>query len=372
MVTVLIKKQPIVFLCSKTDGGNSSWQRLNTAGATILKSEGIPFIEMSRLVRYANAQCMLVMVGNKVVAEWNFASHKSNDRIQVASVSKSFAATLIGIAEHKGLLSLDEPASKYIGEWATGESSKVTIRQLLAMTSGRSDFPNLFEAILDVRSAVLKTTQVHPPGKVWFYNNASSQALEIVLNRASGEDVAIFAERELFRVLNMTTSMTLGPQGVSGFFAGVKATCLDVAKLVRLYLNGGSWNGVQVLSREFVGQALRPAVTSSEAGAQMNIAYGLQIWLNASGGSVRLPTATTTATVSQLKGPGPFFNTLPLDMFWFAGACHQTAAGLPSQNLVVIMLRPGCNSEQDLLTAKLDPAPSLIFWSELEKVINKK
>ncbi|MFP8872233.1 MAG: serine hydrolase [Myxococcota bacterium] len=58
----------------------------------------------------------------------------------VASVQKSVTAMLVGIAQHKGLLKIDDPVHKYLGTgWskapATAEA-EITIRHLITMTSG--------------------------------------------------------------------------------------------------------------------------------------------------------------------------------------------------------------------------------------------
>ena len=86
--------------------------------ATVLKAGGLPFIDLALSVKNYAAQCVLVMKGNEVVAEWNFGSHTPSTKIFVASVSKSFTSALVGIAQKKRLLNIDYKASKFITEWA--------------------------------------------------------------------------------------------------------------------------------------------------------------------------------------------------------------------------------------------------------------
>ena len=117
---VVTKKKTDYLVCSLS-GKRKVWKATTPAigtKATVLKTGGLPFINLALTVKDFAAQCVLVMKGNEVVAEWNFGNHTSNTKILVASVSKSFTNTLVGIAQKKGLVNIDDKASKFITEWA--------------------------------------------------------------------------------------------------------------------------------------------------------------------------------------------------------------------------------------------------------------
>ena len=64
---------------------------------------------------------------------------RSDDRVDVRSVSKTFTSVALGIAEAEGRLALDDPALKYYPELAGSAAPRldqVTLRHLLMMTSG--------------------------------------------------------------------------------------------------------------------------------------------------------------------------------------------------------------------------------------------
>ena len=64
---------------------------------------------------------------------------RSDDRVDVRSVSKTFTSVALGIAEAEGRLALDDPALKYYPELAGSAApglDQVTLRHLLMMTSG--------------------------------------------------------------------------------------------------------------------------------------------------------------------------------------------------------------------------------------------
>ena len=362
---VVTKKKTDYFICSLS-GKRKTWKATTPAigtKATVLKTGGMPFIDLALTVKDFAAQCVLVMKGTEVVAEWNFGTHKSSTKILVASVSKSFTNTLVGIAQKKGLVNIDDKASKFITEWVGTKSEAVTIRHLLAMTSTRTDF-NIVNSLLDLRGQTLfpvngGAQHATSPGLRWAYHNASTQALEIVLSRATGESVSAFAQRELFEKLGMTTTIEKDPKGIEAVYVGFMSTCTDVAKLTRLYLQKGMWNGEQILAPEYVADSLTPQITSTSANAAMNGSYGLQIWLNSDKG--------TSITVGR---SGSLYPDLPTDTFLFQGACRQFGVGVPSRDLTVVMLRPGCDTVEKALRDQLDPSPATVFIYQLGKAIS--
>jgi len=362
---VVAKKKTDYLICSLS-GKRKVWKATTPAvgtKATVLKAGGLPFVDLALSVKNFAAQCVLVMKGNEVVAEWNFGNHTPSTKIVLASVSKSFTNTLVGIAQKKGLVNIDDKASKFITEWVGTNSESVTIRHLLAMTSTRSEF-NLANSLQDLRSQTLfpafgGAQHATSPGLRWAYHNASTQALEIVLSRATGESVSAFAQRELFSKLGMTTTIEKDLKGIEVVYAGFTSTCLDVAKLTRLYLQKGMWDGQQILTPEYVVDSLTPQVTSTAANASMNGSYGLQIWLNSDKG--------TSVTVGRT---GSLYPDLPTDMFWFQGACRQFGVGVPSKDLTVVMLRPGCDTLEKAFLDQLDPTPATVFIYQLGKAIS--
>ena len=362
---VVTKKKTQYLICSRS-GKLRVWKNTTPAvgtNATILKTGGLPFIDLAITVKKYAAQCVLVMKGNEVVAEWNFGNHTPNTKILVASVSKSFTNTLVGIAQKKGLVNIDDKASKFITEWVGTKSENVTIRHLLAMTSTRTDF-NIVNSLQDLRGQTLfpangGAQHATSPGLRWAYHNASTQALEIVLSRATGESVSVFAQRELFAKLGMTTTIEKDPKGIEAVYVGFMSTCSDVAKLIRLYLQKGVWNGEQILTPEYVVDSLSPQVTSTAANASMNGSYGLQIWLNSDKG--------TSITVGRA---GSLYPDLPTDTFLFQGACRQFGVGVPSKDLTVVMLRPGCDTLEKAFLDQMDPSPATVFIYQLGKAIS--
>jgi CubicO group peptidase (beta-lactamase class C family) len=144
-----------------------------------------------------------------------------------------------------------------------------------------------------------------------------------------------------------------------------------LAKLVQLYLNRGKWAGRQIIDESFVVDALTSQVTCGTCAKTnfdspiMNGAYGLHWWLNAAA-----PTACSgilIATCMSLStNSGPIFSNLPTNMFYASGACNQVGAGLPSEQLVVVVLHKGCD---DPAQAAFGNTRAIAFFEELARAV---
>jgi CubicO group peptidase (beta-lactamase class C family) len=357
-LTCELKGSKKVWVVAKSSSKSKTTSK--TLGAKIFGPGAEKWLDMAFATQFREAQCLLVMKNGSVIGEWNFDKHTSETNIESASVTKSFAATLIGIAVKKGQIKLDDLATKFIPEWIGTQSANITIRHILAMTTGRKEWtpadiknPQIGE-VLNVGQLelgfdqFLKVKRFTQPGNRWAYRSGDSQVLAYILTRATGESVQAFAQRELFEPLGQTIDVTLTSSGVAGLFAGFRLGCDDLAKLVQLYLNRGKWDGRQIIDESFVVDALTSQVTCGACAktgfdqSVMNGAYGLHWWLNAA-----TPTACNAIDISQCMSlstnPGPSFRNLPTNMFYAAGACNQLGVGLPSEQLVVVLLHKGCD-----------------------------
>jgi len=281
-------------------------------------------------VRAVGANCMVVEHAGVVEGRWLWGEFAEGAVQEGFSTTKSVAATLVGIASDRGLLRLDQPVADIVPEWRETPSETVTVRDLLANVSGRfhdpvADYAQLAFFATDKTAFALGLGQDAEPGERWVYNNAAVQTLEAVLEAAVGGSVADFAREALFEPLGAASYLSTDAVGNAGLFAGMQTNCDDLARFVRMYLDGGTVGGTRVVSEEFVDAALRPS-------SELNAAYGFLWWLNRSG--VVMPAAGAIATTD-----GPLLRALPEDAFWASGACGQIALGVPSADVVITVMR---------------------------------
>ncbi len=313
----------------------SSWQKVAPA------SVGLDPKALERIAaeaRKGKSNCLVVVRDGKLAGEWYFRGTGPTTAQNVFSVTKSFASTLVGIAQDDGDLRIAQRASTWIPKWRGTRSASVTVRDLLAMDSGRewsfvTDYLQLLLAP-DRTAFAVGLGQDAPPGRTWVYNNAAVQTLEQVLQKAIGGDVAAFARRRLFAPLGMRhTSMSRDRAGNPQLFEGLRSTCRDLARFGVLMLNRGRWDGRQVVSSTWVAQAVGRSSTP------LNAAYGYLWWLNRSGVLASPRAGTTAAGAARATARrGRMVPGAPPDMFWALGLGNQVIQVDPGSRTVVVRL----------------------------------
>lgn len=286
--------------------------------------------------RGLDSTCFAVLRKGRLVGDWSWQLPREEPR-EVFSITKSVTSTLVGIAVRDGDLRLDDPVSTYVPQWRGTASESVTVRNLLANDSGRfwslqSDYADLLAARSRTRYAV-SLPQQHAAGSAWAYNNAAIQVLEPVLEEATGMPVARFARERLFEPLGMTrSSFVTDRAGDAAVFYGLRTTCLDIARLGRLYLDGGKVGGRRLVGPAYVRRAVGRSSTVH------NAAYGYLWWLNRPG-ALRGATDPVDAQGQPLHAvTGQLASSAPVDVFAALGFGGQVLLVDPTTRTMVVRL----------------------------------
>jgi CubicO group peptidase (beta-lactamase class C family) len=186
------------------------------------------------------------------------------------SMAKSVVSALVGIAVGEGAIkSLDQPVTDYLADLRDKPAyAGVTIRNLLEMKSGlrytktgngwwsdfRSDEAHIYYSS-NLRNSLRGAQRELPPGTKWVYKDTDAILLGLVLANATGKTVAAYTEEKLWRRIGAEhdASWSLDHRdGNENVASGFNATAEDFARFGRLFLNGGSWNGTQVVPAAWV------------------------------------------------------------------------------------------------------------------------
>ena len=231
----------------------------------------------------------------------------------VASVQKSVVAVLVGLAQGRGLLTLDDPVTDHAGRWteATEEQERaVTIRHLMAMTTGLTP-------ALEYDAA---------PGSRWLYNTPAYHHLLRIVAAAAGLDRNEVTREWLTGRLGMGDSRwEPRPWADSAIATGFATTARDLARFGLLILAGGTWDGGTVIAdTEYLAEMLGPS-------QPLNPSYGLLWWTNGQTSSMSwaIPPVTTAGTLIPAA---------PDDLVAAQGARDRKLYVVPSLDLVVSRL----------------------------------
>ena len=251
----------------------------------------------------------------------------------LASLTKVVATTpALMLLVERGRVRLDAPVATYLPELQGTRTAAVTMRQLLAHTSGlRADIPDpVLKALPDSAAVMRRVLSEAPrvaPGTRVIYSDLNAILLGAVVQRVTGEPLDAFVARELFAPLGLAATMFRPPvrlrsriaptgvwrghpvagvvndgsafklRGVSGN-AGLFASAMDLARFARFMLREGALpDGRRLLKRETV--RLFTAKAADFGHGSEARALGWQA----------LPTGETVSSAGTLFGPRSYGHT---------------------------------------------------------------
>ncbi len=211
----------------------------------------------------------------------------------LSSVAKSVTATLLGIALDRGFIAgVDDGVFDFFPELAdlnTGPKRDITLEHLVTMSSGlewdewtypigdpRNDLMKWLVHDGDLVRFVLERSLVADLGVTFRYNGGLTNILGEVIHRASGLVLDRFSEVYLFDPLGISEFSWIHLRPDFVYASGdISLRPRDMAKLGQLYLQGGNWEGEQLLRRAWVDASASAYLTfDSEWQGHVGYSYG--------------------------------------------------------------------------------------------------
>lgn len=223
-----------------------------------------------------------------IVDEYYKDGYDEKSDFVLNSASKSVTDAIVGIAIDKGLInSVDDPISRYLPEVLELEDSRwaeITVRHLLTHTSGiqstDSDLWYDWRASDNWVEYIYSLSIVSDPGENFSYSTGNTHLLCVILQNVIDQSVDEFAKENLFSPVGMDSAyIDADPQGISDGGNGVHMNIYDMAKFGLLYLNGGNWQGDQIVPRQWVEDSTSVQVKRNSGTAD----YGYQWWVRTFG-----------------------------------------------------------------------------------------
>lgn len=250
--------------------------------------------DFAQTARAAGVQLHALEIFNKdeCLVRWSIAPYRCDDKREMYSLSKSFTSTAAGVAYGMGKLHPKDTVLKWFPEYAALCASdpkwaKLRVGHVLSMNTGHAVcvMPQVAFAKDGIR-AFFEAPLAHEPGTFFAYNTAASYLAAELVRRATGRTVPELLARTMFPALGIEHfSWRCCIDGRCQGGTGLYASCDDVAKLARLYLNEGVWQGQQLLPREWVRMASQlHSVNDGNGTPDWCAGYGYQFWLNRRGG----------------------------------------------------------------------------------------
>jgi CubicO group peptidase (beta-lactamase class C family) len=223
---------------------------------------------------------------------------RPEQRWESFSVAKSVTSTLLGIALQRGdIHGMGDTLDTYIPELRDSAYAKVTVQQLLTMTSGvhwnedyadaKSDVAQMYlHACVGGQAHILsylkKQPRQWPAGTHWNYNTAETDLLGILVQRATHRSLAAYLSETIWRPYGMAADAYWIKDECDGSDtggSGLSASLGDYARLGQFMLDGGRIDGKPVVAKAWLDGALRrqESVDDPERG------YGYLWWTDKDG-----------------------------------------------------------------------------------------
>lgn len=243
-----------------------------------------------------NSTVAFLIIKNDTIQYENYFNDYNRESIVASfSMAKSVTSMLIGCAIDDGYIkSVDEPVVNYVPELKkNGFTETLTIKHVLQMTSGikfSESYSNPFGDAAtyyygrNLRKAISKMKPLHEPGKEFSYSSGDTQLLGLILERSlKGKTITAYLEERIWKPIGMeydaSWSLDKKKDGLEKTYCCLNARALDFAKLGRLYLNKGNWNGKQIVSKKWVEES-----TVADKGPNDVDYYKYQWWMPTTNG----------------------------------------------------------------------------------------
>jgi len=212
---------------------------------------------------------------------------RSDDRVDVRSVSKTFTSVALGIAEAEGRLALDDPALKYYPGLAASAAAgldQVTLRHLLTMTSGSPYSWSAYDPVVvaDVAADFFATPLVHEPGTYFRYTGIGPYVAARALRAATGANVRDYLLPRLFTPLAIhNPQWHTCPLGHPVAESALYLRTSELARFGRLLLDEGRHEGLQLVPAEYCAriatETVPTAKDATDEGFRLSDSYGLGV-----------------------------------------------------------------------------------------------
>ena len=209
----------------------------------------------------------VVVRNDRMVAEAYFNGYARETQHDMRSVTKSFTASLAGIAAEQGLISLDDTLAQHIDRFAEFDhvderKRSIRIANVLNMQTGldcddgRDSSPGNETFMYrrdDWIKYILSVPMQADPGTLTSYCSGAVTVLGSIIASRSGQKLEDFAVTNLLAPLNMSSVRWLhSPLGVTNASSAIQLRPRDAAKFGSLFLNGGRWYGTQVVPQAWI------------------------------------------------------------------------------------------------------------------------
>jgi CubicO group peptidase (beta-lactamase class C family) len=230
-------------------------------------------MDLNQLGRSTRTTALIVVRADTVLFEGYFNGYTRESINTSFSIAKSVTSLLVGAAIDVGIIrDVNDPVTDYLPELAHRDErfTRLTLAHLLDMRSGlrwrdhdfiTGDKPRAYYHP-HLRRVIREEVRFSgEPGERWVYNSYNTILLGMVLERAAGRTVAELLAEHLWTRIGAEFAASWSTDGtrepMEKMESGINARAIDFARLGRLILRRGDWDGEPVVSGGWMERSTR-------------------------------------------------------------------------------------------------------------------
>jgi len=256
--------------------------------------EGSVFNTRQYLELSFNTGLVVIRNGKLVYEQYRLGNSESTPFISW-SMAKSFVSALFGIALDEGYIrDISQTVDEYLPQLKGSGYEGVLIKDVLQMSSGvkfDEDYGRFWSDInrwgrrfawgssQDKFAGTM--IRVEEPGKNLHYVSINTHVLGMIIVKTTGKSLSAYLEEKLWVPMGMEYNAfwLCDDLGMEVALGGLNAALRDYAKIGQLYLDGGKWQGRQMVPEKWVLASVSPDAKHLLPENNKLFGYGYQWWI---------------------------------------------------------------------------------------------
>ena len=221
---------------------------------------------------------MIVMRHGKVVGEFYPAPFAPQYQHTQYSSSKTLVSLAAGMAIDENRLRLTDRVATFFPEYLPdsicANLADMTVRDLLTMQSGIKPDWGMRAKTTEWIKTFLGKPVPNKPGEVFAYDSMVTYMISAIVQKVTGKTVLEYLKEKMFNHMGVTVvNWEESPEGINTGGWGLHIQSESLAKVGQMWLDGGVWDGKQIVSKEWIEQMSAKQANGGDYG------YGYQVWM---------------------------------------------------------------------------------------------
>ncbi len=266
-------------------GNYQAWEKSKNYNKFKINEKYMPEFDKLKTVAF------VIIKDKKLLHEQYWLGYNDSSLSNSFSMAKSFISLLVGFAIDDGKIkSINQKVGDFIPEYSKGENAKLTIKNVITMSSGLnwkesygSPFTKTTQAYYghNLKKLILNLKVVDEPGKEFKYLSGNTQLLALVVEKATGKNISEYLSEKLWQPLGAKHDALWcldKKNGTEKAYCCFNSNAKDFARIGQFCLDKGKWNGKQLLNTNYINESFKPDTFLTHNNKPVDF-YGYMWWM---------------------------------------------------------------------------------------------